>query len=221
MAEEPVGTFLFADLAGFTALTEAHGDEDAADLAADFFGCVRALLPEYGAEEVKTIGDAVMVRCERADDAIELGLRIVDEVGKRSRFPTVRIGMHTGPATQRGRDWFGATVNIAARVSAIAGGDQVLISNSTKEAAGELEGIELRRHGQRRFRHVNQPVDVYRAARAGEEGERLPVDPVCRMSIDRGQAVGSLTFEGVQYFFCSLQCVEAFSKAPEQYIGAG
>ena len=220
MAEEPVGTFLFADLAGFTALTEAHGDEDAANVAADFFACVRALLPEYGAQEVKTIGDAVMVRCDRAADAIELGLRIADEVGKRSRFPTVRIGMHTGPAAKRGRDWFGTAVNIAARVAAVAGGDQVLISGSTQEAAGELAGIKLRRHGQRRFRHVHQPVDVYRAARAGEEGEGLPVDPVCRMSIDRGQAVGSLTFEGMQYFFCSLRCVEAFSKAPEQYVGA-
>jgi adenylate cyclase len=220
MAEEPLGTFLFADLAGFTALTEAHGDEDAADLAADFFGCVRTLLPEYGAQEVKTIGDAVMVRCERPDSAIELGLRIVDEFGKRSHFPTVRIGMHTGPAIERAGDWFGTAVNIAARVSAIAGGDEVLVSGATRKAVGELEGIEFRRHGQRRFRHVNQPVDVYRAAREGEGEAGLPVDPVCRMSIDRGQAVGSLTFDGVEYFFCSLKCIQAFSEAPDLYVGA-
>jgi class 3 adenylate cyclase len=50
-------TFLFADLAGFTALTEAHGDEDAIGIAMDFATRVRALLAEYRAQEVKTIGD--------------------------------------------------------------------------------------------------------------------------------------------------------------------
>jgi class 3 adenylate cyclase len=43
---------------------------------------VRELLPEYGAEEVKTIGDAVMVRCDRADEAVALGIRIVEEIGE-------------------------------------------------------------------------------------------------------------------------------------------
>jgi adenylate cyclase len=220
MAEERVHTFLFADLAGFTALTEAHGDEAAADLAADFFACVRELLPEYGAEEVKTIGDAVMVRCERADSAVELGLRIVDDVRRRTHFPIVRIGMHTGLATERAGDWFGAAVNIAARVSGIAGGDEVLVSSSTREAAGDREGIEFRHHGLRRFKNVNERVEVYRAAREGQESEGLPIDPVCRMAIDPGQAVGSLRFHDERYFFCSLECIQAFSEAPEEYVDA-
>jgi adenylate cyclase len=83
MTEASPHTFVFADLAGFTALTEAHGDEQAAELAADFCDTVRELLPEYGAEEVKTIGDAVMLRCDEPGAAVELGLRLVDEVGAR------------------------------------------------------------------------------------------------------------------------------------------
>ena len=55
-------TFLFADLAGFTALTEAHGDRQAADVAAEFSAAVRRLLSSHQAEEVKTIGDALMIR---------------------------------------------------------------------------------------------------------------------------------------------------------------
>ena len=113
MSEHREHTFLFADLAGFTALTEAHGDEEAADLAAKFFAGVRELLPEYGAEEVKTIGDAVMVRCDRADEAVGLGIRIVEEIGEKSGFPIDRVGMNTGHATKRSGDWFGAAVNIA------------------------------------------------------------------------------------------------------------
>jgi adenylate cyclase len=216
--EKQVQTFLFADLAGFTALTEAHGDEEAADLAEEFFGCVRGLLPRYGGREVKTIGDAVMLRCESPAAAVALGLEIVDEVRRRDRFPIVRVGMHTGPATERHGDWFGAAVNTAARVSGIAGGDEVLVSSATREAVGELEGVEFRHHGARWLKNVNEPVEVYRAARKDEVAEGLPIDPVCRMAIDPGQTVGSLTFRGQTYSFCSLECIHRFSKAPERYV---
>jgi adenylate cyclase len=221
MTEGHTHTFLFADLAGFTALTEAHGDEKAADLAAEFFVCVRQLLPDYGAQEVKTIGDAVMICCERADPAVELGLRIVDEVRAHPRFPAVRVGMHTGKATERAGDWFGAAVNIAARVSALAGGGEVLVTDATQAAAGGLETVEFRRHGLRRLKNVVEPVEVFRAARLEEDPEGLPIDPVCRMAVDPGQAVGSLTFGGREYFFCSLECSQAFSAAPEHYVTSG
>jgi adenylate cyclase len=217
MPDERVHTFLFADLAGFTALTEAHGDEEAANFAADFFACVRDLLPKYGAEEVKTIGDAVMVRCSHAEAAVELGLAIAEEVGKRSRFPIVRVGMHTGPAAERSGDWYGSAVNVAARISGIAAGNEVLVTDSTREAAGEPAGIEFRHHGARQFKNVGEPIEVYRAARTHEGAEGLPIDPVCRMAIDPGQAVGSFKFSGREYYFCSLQCTRAFVASPERY----
>ena len=113
---ERPSTFLFADLAGYTALTEVHGDEEAADLAGEFCDAVRDLLPEYDAEDVKLIGDEVMVRGRDAAKAIRLALRIVHEIGGRHGFPSVRIGMHTGTAVERRDDWFGGTVNLAARL---------------------------------------------------------------------------------------------------------
>ena len=57
-------TFLFTDLVGFTALTAAEGDERGADVALEFCERVRPLLTGHGAEEVKTIGDALMLRCD-------------------------------------------------------------------------------------------------------------------------------------------------------------
>jgi adenylate cyclase len=68
-------TFVFADIAGFTALTEAHGDERAATLVADFCDAVRAELPADAAH-VKTIGDALMLRVPDPGEAILLGLHI-------------------------------------------------------------------------------------------------------------------------------------------------
>src|SRR6516225_3054394 len=99
-------TFLFADLSGFTALTEVHGDEQAADLAASFFQDARSLLASRGAREVKTLGDSILIRCDSAKEAIGLALRLVRDVGARHGFPSVRVGMHTGPAVERDGDWF-------------------------------------------------------------------------------------------------------------------
>src|SRR5215217_8714365 len=134
-----VQTFLFADLLGFTALTEAHGDEQAADLVGGFCTAVRQLLAAHQAQEVKTIGDALMLRTGDAAAAIRLGLCIVLDVGAQHGFPLVRVGMHTGPAVERGGDWFGTTVNLAARVSAAASGGDALLTAATR-AAGRLVG---------------------------------------------------------------------------------
>src|SRR3954469_21704500 len=78
-------TFVFADIAGFTALTEAHGDHDAAALVADFCRSVRAELPASGGTEVKTIGDAVMLTIPDPAAAIRLGLRITHELMRGAR----------------------------------------------------------------------------------------------------------------------------------------
>jgi class 3 adenylate cyclase len=79
-ADAASATFLFADIAGYTALTEAHGDEQAADLVPDFFKAVSEELPTWGGTHVKTIGDALMLRIPDPAQAVALGLRISHEL---------------------------------------------------------------------------------------------------------------------------------------------
>jgi adenylate cyclase len=213
-------TFLFADLAGFTALTEAHGDEEAAELAAHFSDCVHSLLPKRGAEVVKTIGDAVMVRCDDAAEAVDLGLGITEGIGNMPQFPIVRVGMHTGQAIERSGDWFGSAVNVAARVSGLAGGDEVLLTEATRVAAGELDLVELKHRGERRLKNLREAVTIYQARREGSERESRVIDPVCRMSVDPGEAAGAFTFNGRNYHFCSLECARAFVAEPERFAEA-
>jgi adenylate cyclase len=213
-----VQTFLFADLSGFTALTEAHGDEQAVDLVDGFCVAVRGLLAAHQAQEVKTIGDALMLRSADAAAAIRLGLCIVHDVGARHGFPLVRVGMHTGPAVERGGDWFGATVNLAARLSAAASGGDALLTATTRAAAGDVQGVELRERGRWTFRNVTEPVQVYAAIRQGARSSAgLPIDPVCRMAVDPWHSAGRLTHEGVEYCFCSLGCAAAFAQQPAKY----
>jgi adenylate cyclase len=213
-------TFIFADLSGFTALTEVHGDEEAADLVAKFSAEVGELLVEHAAERVKTIGDAVMIRSEDPALAMKLGLRIVHQVGRQHGFPSVRVGMHTGPAVERGGDWFGATVNLAARVSGAASGGEVLLTAATRKAAGAVGEVTLQARGRRTLRNVSDPVELFAAGgESGRSAEGLVIDPVCRMAVDPRSAAGNLRHKGTEYHFCSLQCAHAFAQAPERYAG--
>ena len=155
---------MFSDLVGFTALTAAAGDDRGADVAIEFYERVRGLLTAHGAEELKTIGDALMLRCEDPAAAIRLGLGIVRELDAVAGFPPVRVGMHTGPAVYRANDWYGTTVNVAARLCTAAGGGEVLVSEATRRAAGRLAKVEF---GERRLhwlKNVTEPVAATLAA---------------------------------------------------------
>jgi adenylate cyclase len=212
-------TFLFADLAGFTAMTEAHGDEVAADAVADFGKGVRRLLGDFDAEEIKSIGDAVMLRVPDASAAIQLAVRLIAEVGTRHRSLAVRVGVHTGPAVHREGDWFGAAVNLAARVAAVAERGEVLMTEVTRSAAGPaLSEYELEVRPGRRFKNILEPVTVYALTLASQpDVADLPIDPVCRMAVDPGESVARRTRDGLEIYFCSEECAAVFDRHPDRY----
>src|SRR4051812_46295256 len=211
-------TFVFADIAGFTALTEAHGDEEAATLVADFCDAVKAALPAE-ADHVKTIGDAIMLRIPDPAEAILLGLNITHGLLQGHGSPAVRVGLHHGTAIERERDYFGAAVNLAARVSAEATGGEVLVTAQTAALAPELEAVFYETRGRRALRNVREPVELFAAIRRGETAQGdLSADPVCRMAVDPDRAAGRLMHEGTAYFFCTLACAGEFARAPERYV---
>src|SRR3954465_13071026 len=121
---DAAATFLFADIAGFTALTEAHGDEEAVQLVEDFARAVQKELPQVDGEYIKSVGDALMLRVPDPANAIRLGLWITRHAMSGHQAPSVRVGGHFGSAIERGGDYFGTTINVAARVSALARGGE-------------------------------------------------------------------------------------------------
>jgi adenylate cyclase len=152
------------DLVGYTALTAEQGDESAAEVALSLYAQVRHLLPAHRGEEIKTIGDAMMVRCEDPRQGVELGLRISERIGERPDFPPLRIGVHTGSAIARDGDWYGSAVNVAARLCSAAGGGEVLVSDATREAAGTPGHIEFGARQLHWLKNVPQPVAARPAA---------------------------------------------------------
>ena len=159
-------TFLFADLVGFTSLAELHGDDVAADVAVRFGSEAARIAAEHGARVVKSLGDAVMIRADSAADALLLGTRLHEELAAVPGLPPVHAGAHTGRAVERAGDWFGAAVNLAARVSAAARGGELLVTEATVAAAGRVGGVELERLGPQAFKNVSGPTAVYSARAA-------------------------------------------------------
>jgi adenylate cyclase len=217
-SEPESGTFVFADIAGYTALTEAHGDADAAELAATFCREISQVAAASGGEVIKTIGDAVMVRHGDPAEAVRLGLTAAHDVMAGHGFPAVRVGMHHGPAICRDGDWFGATVNLAARVAGEASGGEVLVTEAVRDGASALEGVDFERRGEHRMRNVSTPVPLFAAVVDARSDHAHQIDPVCRMRVAEGREAGTLRHRETVYCFCSLDCAGLFARNPDAYI---
>jgi class 3 adenylate cyclase/YHS domain-containing protein len=207
---------VFADIAGYSALAETHGDDLAVRVVDDFCGHARRLLERYGGEEVKAIGDALMLRVEDPAAAVRIGIDLAHHEMRTHEHPAVRVGMHHGSAVERGGDWLGGTVNIAAPVAALAQSGEVVLTATTREAAGELEGIAFRERGVERLRNVRDPVSLYTAI-CFDAGTELVTDAVCRMQLDPARSRSRIEHGGRVYYFCSEECREAFATDPGLY----
>jgi adenylate cyclase len=157
-------TFLFADLCGFTEYTCRYGDELAADLAVDFHRRVCRLAADEDCSVVKSIGDAVMVHSNDSETAVRLACRIL-ALSRLDGYPPIRIGIDCGQAVRRGRDWYGSTVNAAARVAGVATPGELLMTERVRAAVGDAASIEMVPRGLRELKGLpDAPVHAVVAA---------------------------------------------------------
>lgn len=212
-------TFCFVDLEGFTARTEAKGDQDAADVATRFAELTRSVLAP-GDRLVKTIGDAVLVTSATADAGVALVENLLTVAAQEPGFPSLRAGLHHGGAVMRDGDVFGAAVNLAARVAAEANAGEVLGTEPIAIAARD-RGIPVADLGAVSLKNVRGTVSLFALALVVGATE-TPTDPVCQVLVDRRSAAGHLHYQGTDYWFCSLACAAAFASNPKWHMkGAG
>lgn len=209
-------TFCFVDVAGFTALTEAHGAEAAADLVDQFSSLVGAALAD-GDRFVDCIGDAAFVVSPRPDDGVGFVVRLFRAAAAEPNFPALRAGLHHGEAVERGESFYGGAVNLAARAAAHAGGSQVIATRGVAQAAKRL-GIAIASLGPIALRNMRDPVELFTLNILEQEHHQV-LDPVCRMLVIRESAAGHLHHDGVEYWFCSLDCVRQFADHPSAFVG--
>jgi adenylate cyclase len=126
----------FLDITGYTRLTEERGDEAAADLADKLATLVRRSSQEHGGRPVKWLGDGVMFYFGDPGQGVLAALDMVEGVATEG-LPPARVGIHAGPVIFQEGDYFGRTVNIAARIAEYARPGEVLVSEEVVDAVDE------------------------------------------------------------------------------------
>jgi class 3 adenylate cyclase len=124
----------FVDLTGYTALTQSGGDEAAVRLSTRLAELAEAAVARHGGRVVKLLGDGAMLHFENGHDAVRGALELTDLISSTG-LPGAHGGVHVGPVIERDGDYFGATVNLAARVAAEAGPGQVMVTPAVASLA--------------------------------------------------------------------------------------
>jgi adenylate cyclase len=153
----------FADLAGYTRLTEQAGEDEAVDIIERFVEAVQNTLPD-DARVVKTIGDEVMVVASDAQALLDWAVGFQELLSER---PLPRIGIHQGLTLYRDGDYYGRAVNLAARVGARAAGGEVLVTRPLVDGAGGH--LEFEHIGDVKLKGFSDSTELFLAKLAEEE----------------------------------------------------
>ncbi|WDZ81726.1 adenylate/guanylate cyclase domain-containing protein (plasmid) [Ensifer adhaerens] len=204
-------TIAFIDLAGFSAIADVYGDSAAIDVLEMFESMVCDALSGYE-PPIKWIGDEAMLSFSEPEIAIQALGTLLQTCRNEPRLPLTRAGLNHGPVIRRAGDLFGSTVNIAARIAALASPGQLLATRPIAEAA-VAKGILVRDLGTVALRSVVGEVPLYEIELA-PSADPAWIDPVCKMhapysSYRRAAPQGP--------WFCSRQCEEAYRRSPQTY----
>ena len=155
----------FLDITGYTRLTEERGDEAAAELATRLATLVRGSSREHEGQPVKWLGDGVMFYFPDPSDGVLAALDMVEGL-PAAGLPPAHVGIHAGPVVFQEGDYFGRTVNIAARIAEYARPGEVLVSQEVVDAT-DLLGVDVTAIGPIELKGVSQPLSLHSVRRLG------------------------------------------------------
>ncbi len=192
-------TIFFSDIREFTRQTEDFGDEAAYEVLRVHNAIVTRCLEEAGGRVVKTQGDSFMVEFKSARRAILAAVAIqqaLAEANEREAGPPINvgIGISTGEPIQEGGDFFGSTVNLAARICAAAGAGQILVADTTRYVAGKIDSVD---YVNRRFVELKgfperQPLSEIRWRQQTSEGTTAGDEELAALKSAVQKAIGIL-----------------------------
>jgi adenylate cyclase len=166
-------TVAFTDLEDFTSYTAAEGDEAASRLLIGHHKEAGQIVRSRGGRLLKRLGDGLMLSFPEASAAVLACL----ELGEAAPLP-LRAGVHAGSVQVNRDDLIGNVVNVAARLTESAEGRQVLVTQSVRDAAGDLRGVVFDGPYSRTFKGVKEKVPVYLAARHASPCLCRPTPPM-------------------------------------------
>jgi adenylate cyclase len=153
----------FLDLSGYTRLTEELGDEAAAAMAATLGKLVQTSSHGRGGRPVKWLGDGVMVHFKQPGAAVTFALEMREEI-PAADLPPPHVGIAAGALVFQDGDYYGRTVNIAARIAGRARAGQVLVSDDVVRVTTD-DAVEFVDLGHAELKGVSSPVRIHEARR--------------------------------------------------------
>jgi class 3 adenylate cyclase len=157
---------MFADLRGYSAWVERHGDHAAAALIREYRDLVRQAVAEHRGAEIKTEGDSFYVAFDSPSAAVRCGLRILEQAAASHAAATgpipVGIGVHAGETVATDEGFIGSAVNIAARVCAQARAGELLVTDAVRSMTRTYLEVGFQTVGRRRLKGIREPIGLYR-----------------------------------------------------------
>ncbi len=185
--------FLFSDLRGYTKFLETRGAAAAADVLLRYRDLVRGLVQQHAGAEIRTEGDSFYVVFAAVSDAVQCGLAIAAEARaasiERPEAPiAVGIGIHAGETIETPDGYVGGSVNIAARLCALAGAGEVLVSDTVRALTYTVLSVSFVPRGKKALKGVTDPVAVYAVVPTSEAPHPTATGRLRRLS--RGARAG-------------------------------
>ena len=153
----------FLDITGYTRLTQEDGDEAAAQLADQLGRLAQRTSIKHGGRPVKSLGDGVMFYFPDPGPGVVAALEMVDGVAAAG-LPPAHVGLHAGPVIFQEGDYYGATVNVAARIAEYARPGEVLVSQEVVDASDGAD-VTFREIGPVELKGVGAPMRLHAASR--------------------------------------------------------
>ncbi|HEX8025227.1 MAG TPA: adenylate/guanylate cyclase domain-containing protein, partial [Candidatus Limnocylindrales bacterium] len=163
-AERPPA-ICFLDITGYTRLTQEQGDAAAAGLAETLARLVKRTSGAHAGRPVKWLGDGVMFYFRDPGPGVLAAIEMVEGLAAAG-LPPAHVGLHAGPVVIQEGDYFGQTVNMAARIAEYARPGEVLVSQAVVDAAASTEGVAFTPIGAVDLKGVAGGVTIQAARRA-------------------------------------------------------
>ena len=163
-------TIGFADMVGFTALSQQLSEETLAAVVSRFEAVAYDTVTSLNGRVVKMIGDEVMFVCDEVDDAAHVGIELAETYGDDEMLSDVRVGIATGRVLVQDGDYYGPIVNLAHRIVKIASPGSVLIDAATQAALEPDGDFRLQPLRPRYLKELGR-VALWLLTRAGEPSD--------------------------------------------------
>ena len=217
MSAEKNIAILMADLTGYTAMTEVHGSLSAATMVEKYLELAAKAM--FGNSRLlERVGDQLVIVSESADDVTHTALRLLEHTSAENNFLHIHAGLHYGPVLEQSGSFYGTSMNITARIAALAKRNSILCSIDFTKSVSTPSEFFFNKIGEVKLKNIKSPIALAELLPAAKHIlSQKQVDPVCHMVVDAETSRRS-AYHGATYYFCSEECLNIFQDNPEQVL---